>query len=55
MNKLSTWKVDLVLDGLGMLVAQATESFYLGCGVTPQITPVISALRQDLYSSLSRT
>ena len=55
MNKLSDWGVDLVFDGLGMLVAQAAESFYLWRGVAPQITPVISALRQDLYSSLSRT
>ena len=51
MNRLSNQGVDWVFDGLGMLVAQAAESFYLWRGVAPQITPVISALRQDLYPS----
>jgi len=43
--------VDSVFDGLGMLVAQAAESFYLWRGVAPQIIPVISALRKDLYAN----
>ena len=35
-------------DGLGMLVGQAAESFYLWRGVKPEIAPVIEALRARL-------
>jgi shikimate dehydrogenase len=35
-------------DGLGMLVGQAAESFYLWRGVRPQVEPVIEALRSEL-------
>ena len=41
-----------IRDGGGIT---KSENLFLIHGVAPQITPVISALRQDLYSSLSRT
>jgi len=40
--------VSTCLDGLGMLVGQAAESFQLWRGVTPEVEPVISRLRQTL-------
>tara|TARA_R110000868_G_scaffold245646_2_gene502259 strand:+ start:1138 stop:1959 length:822 start_codon:yes stop_codon:yes gene_type:complete len=37
-----------VYDGLGMLVGQAAESFYLWRGLKPKVEPVIQALRSQL-------
>jgi shikimate dehydrogenase len=34
------------MDGLGMLVGQAAESFYLWRGVMPQTKPVIEQVRR---------
>lgn len=46
------WSKDLgvenTIDGLGMLAGQAAESFRVWRGTTPQVTPVLSQLREQL-------
>lgn len=39
---------DQVMDGLGMLVGQAAASFALWHGVTPDVEPVLNALRNQM-------
>lgn len=40
--------VEHIIDGLGMLVGQAAESFNLWQGILPDVEPVLTALRVEL-------
>lgn len=46
----STHKATKVLDGLGMLVEQAAESFYIWRNVKPETKAVIEKLRKELQA-----
>ncbi len=51
LKKAESLGVKHVIDGLGMLVGQAAESFTIWRDVKPNIKPVLSALREGLRES----
>jgi len=52
LTQFNRWGLDLgahkTIDGLGMLVCQAAESFYIWRGVRPETSSVINLVRDDL-------
>ncbi len=43
-----TQGVPQTADGLGMLVSQAAEAFYIWRAVRPEVEPVLNKLREQL-------
>lgn len=48
LKKATSLKAKQVIDGLGMLVGQAAESFYIWRGVKPSTSKVLTQLRNEL-------
>ena len=52
LTQFNRWGLDLgahkAIDGLGMLVGQAAESFYIWRGIRPETSSVINLVRDDL-------
>ncbi len=48
LQKAQTLNAHKVIDGIGMLVGQAAESFYIWRGVRPSVEPVILQLKSSL-------
>lgn len=50
MNDCARYGATKCVDGLGMLVSQAAQSFTIWHGVSPDTEPVLATLRQQLYA-----
>ncbi|WP_159816797.1 shikimate dehydrogenase [Colwellia sp. 20A7] len=49
LKKATELKAKQVIDGLGMLVGQAAESFYIWRGIRPNVDSVIAKLKSSLF------